>query len=109
VIKATVGYAARGKQSLLLPRRGLPRPLSLGERVVVEDPRGTQFEAKVRAVSAAGAELQVTWGPASISMGFDPQDIADMVAKSCAAQGFAVKVTDPLTLHNVAVLLSAPR
>ena len=40
-----------------------------------------------------------------ISMGFDPVWLAAFVKASCDAQGLAVKVTDPVVLARVGVLL----
>lgn len=37
--------------------------------------------------------------------GLSAEDLAAWVAKSCAAQGVPVKVTDPTVLRRVAVLL----
>lgn len=40
--------------------------------------------------------------------GLSPDQIAARVAESCAAQGLPVKVTDPLLVHRVVVLLGGP-
>ena len=38
--------------------------------------------------------------------GMSPEDLAAWVAKSCAAQGVPIKVTDPAVLRQVGVLLT---
>ena len=40
-------------------------------------------------------------------MAIDPLVVAAWVRDSCASQGVAVKVTDPVVVHRVGVLLTA--